>query len=158
MLSFLKKYKITVLLVLLAFIIFTCSCYTIMKFVRNKGNVESFDNSNVKLIMFHVDWCPYCKTALPVFKKIKDNYDNVVVNNKKIKVISLDCTDDTEKIPEFNNNTIDHILNNFKIKGTKYSIEGYPTIVLADSNNNIISEFDKNTTYDNIETFINSSL
>ena len=156
--KFTWKYKFTIFLTIIAFNIFILALFIIYRMKLNK-KVEAYtENDNYTyLIMFHVDWCPYCKTAKPVWDKITKGYNDVTINNKKLKVISLDATDENSVVPEFNK-TVQEVLKQFTKDNSTYKIDAYPTIVLSNSNNNIIAEFEKNTTYENIEQFINNNI
>ena len=44
--------------------------------VMNTGSA----NAEAELILFYADWCPHCKTAKPVWDKIKAQYENKTVN------------------------------------------------------------------------------
>lgn len=157
--QFLKRYKITIMIVLSAFVIFIVAAYIAYAYIfPKKSKREGYSNDDVKLIMFHVDWCPYCKTALPIFKKIHDSYNGTTINKKKLRVVSLDATDENSTSGDFGGITVEKIISQFTLNGSSYNIEGYPTIILADSNNNVIAEFKKNTTYENVEMFITSNL
>lgn len=157
--QFLKRYKLTILIVLAAFVIFIIAAYIAYTYIiPKKRSKEGYSNDNVNLIMFHVDWCPYCKTALPIFEKIRSDYDGTTVNNKKLRIISLDATDENSISEDFGGKTVGNIISQFTLNSSPFNIEGYPTIILSDSNNRIIAEFDKTTTYENIDTFINSNL
>lgn len=159
LIQFLKRYKLTILIVLAAFVIFIIAVYIGYTYIiPKKRSKEGYSNDNVTLIMFHVDWCPYCKTALPVFEKIRNDYDGTTVNNKKLRIISLDATDENSTPEDFGGKTVENIISQFTLNDRPFNIEGYPTIILSDSNNRIIAEFDKTTTYENIDTFINSNL
>jgi thiol-disulfide isomerase/thioredoxin len=153
------KYKFFIMITLIALIIFALGLFVINKYIYPRTlTLEGMDNKSVKLIMFHVTWCPYCKTAKPIWNKITENYNNTQINGKQLKVISLDCTDDSVMSSEFNNQTIEKVMTSFKLDGQQYNIEGYPTILLIDNNNNIIAEFTQNTSYENIEGFIKNNL
>lgn len=156
----LNKFKFPIIISLIAILILVCILYFLKVYIQSrKLDMEGYSNTKgAKLIMFHVNWCPYCKTALPTWEKITKNYDGVSVNGKVVNVISLDSTDENSTSPEFGNNTIETILNQFTKNGSQFKVEGYPTIVLADGDNRIIAEFNKSTTYENLEVFINDNV
>lgn len=161
LMNFLTKYKYTIIITLVALMIFILGVLFVKTYIYPRAQkVEGYRNDSeqsVNLIMFHVTWCPYCKTAKPIWDKVRDNYDGVVVNKRKISIMSIDATDETSVSPEFNT-TIEKVMHQFKKNGNEYEIEGYPTIILSDSKHNVIAEFDKNTTYENLETFITQNL
>lgn len=154
------KYKIPIIITVVAFIALAIVLFLMRSYIYSrKMKMEGYSNSKgVKLIMFHVDWCPYCKTAMPVFEKVSKNYDGVSVNGKVVNVISLDSTDENTTSPDFDNKSVETILNQFTKNGGKFNVEGYPTIVLADGDNRIVAEFNKSTTYENLEQFINENI
>ena len=75
--NFTTKYKFTILLTLIALLVFCLGIFVIKKYIYPRTrNMEGYsnDDSELKLIMFHVNWCPHCKTAKPVWDKITQNY------------------------------------------------------------------------------------
>lgn len=153
------KYKFFIMITLIALIIFALGLFVINKYIYPRTlALEGMNNNSVKLIMFHVTWCPYCKTAKPIWNKITEKYDNVNINGKQLKVLELDCTDDSVIVPYYNNQTVEKIMSSFTLNNKPYEIEGYPTILLVNDNNTIIAEFTQNTSYENIETFIKNNL
>ena len=68
----------------------------------------------VDVMMFTVDWCPYCKKAKPIWDEFKNTYDQKVVNGYKINVKTINCTNDEDI-------EVKKLLD-------KYNIEGFPTI------------------------------
>ena len=99
------------------------------------------DGSEAELMLFHVDWCPHCKTALPEWEKLKQEYANKKVNGHKIIFLEYNCTEETEEITK---------------KMETYKIEGYPTIKLKV--NGRVIEFDAKVTKSNLEQFLATAL
>jgi thiol-disulfide isomerase/thioredoxin len=159
-LKIVMKYKFHIMITVVACIAIAIILYLMIGYMYSrKRDMEGYSNSKgVKLIMFHVNWCPYCKTAMPVWKKIENSYDGVSVNGKVVNVISLDSTDENFTSPDFDNKSVETILNQFTKDSDKFKIEGYPTIVIADADNRILAEFNKSTTYENLEQFINENV
>jgi thiol-disulfide isomerase/thioredoxin len=154
------KYKLPIIITAVALIALAIILFLMRGYIYSrKMKMEGYSNSKgVKLIMFHVNWCPYCKTAMPVFEKVSKSYDGVSVNGKVVNVISLDSTDENTTSPDFDNKSVETILNQFTKNDDKFKIEGYPTIVLADGDNRIVAEFNKSATYENLEQFINENI
>lgn len=139
LLDIIKKYKWYIItLMFISMIIFiSLIVYFYKIYVSKNETKESYTNSEAKLIMFHVDWCPHCKRAIPDWNSFKNNSNNLTCNNKPLKIIDYDVTDDT---PE----------NKSLLK--KYKVKGYPTIIL--DNNGDIKELEVKPTKENLETFI----
>jgi len=154
------KYKFPIIITTVACIAIAIILFLMRGYMNSrKRDMEGYSNTKgVKLIMFHVNWCPYCKTAMPVWKKIENSYNGVSVNGKVVNVISLDSTDENYTSPDFDNKSVETILNQFTKDSDKFKIEGYPTIVIADADNRILAEFNKSTTYENLEQFINENV
>ena len=106
-----------------------------------ESNSNRKDGNTCEFLFFHVNWCPYCKTAVPIIDEIRDEYQNKLINGYTVIFTDIDCTVET---PE-----IEHIVN-------KYKIEGYPTIKLI--KDGIIIDFEAKPTKDSIISFLNSAI
>tara|TARA_Y100000022_G_C13178783_1_gene342298 strand:- start:3 stop:455 length:453 start_codon:yes stop_codon:yes gene_type:complete len=103
---------------------------------------EDDKNSGIaELMMFHVDWCPHCKTALPEWEKLKKEYNNKVVNGYEVIFIDYNCTDENDEITR---------------KIETYKVEGFPTIKLKVDGR--VVEFDAKVNKDNMEKFLSTVL
>lgn len=107
--------------------------------------IENFeDNSSGKtaeLMLFHVDWCPHCKTAKPEWDQVKAEYQNKEINGYKVIFTDINCTNETPEIQKL----ID-----------TYKIEGYPTIKLIKDGQ--VIDFDAKPTKDTLSKFLNTVL
>ena len=75
-------------------------------------------NPNGRLItvyMFHVDWCPHCKKAMPEWDLFSDHYNTTSLNGYQIECRDVDCT-----------NTDDPVVKRLI---EKYELKQYPTII-----------------------------
>lgn len=75
-------------------------------------------NPNGKIItvyMFHVDWCPHCKKAMPEWNMFRDEYNGKQVNGYKISCIDIDCTNASDP--------------KIKVAMDKHDIKQYPTVI-----------------------------
>ena len=81
---------------------------------KDVGNADT-NGRAVTVFMFHVDWCPHCKKALPEWDMFRDQYNGKSLNGYQIDCKAVDCT-----------NTDDPT-----VKGLvdKYSLKQYPTIL-----------------------------
>lgn len=127
--------------------------YYIYQNVINKKNVSFKDNNQfnqegdnttgneAELMMFTVDWCPHCKTALPEWNKLKAEYEGKDINNYTLIFTQVNCTEETPEVTKLMNT---------------YKIEGYPTIKMLKGNE--VIEYDAKPQYDTLKEFINSVL
>ena len=67
-------------------------------------------NEQKSLVLFYAPWCPHCKSILPEWDKLVANNDNTNITIKKVN------SDDNPELCK------------------QYKIEGFPTILLIDSN------------------------
>jgi thiol-disulfide isomerase/thioredoxin len=112
--------------------------FTIFFFINEKFN------SDIKyLVLYHANWCGYCKNFIPLWNEIKNNNDL-----KNVIFIDVNMTDNNNIIND--NNIGENIIT--KIKNVE--INGFPTIKLF-YKDDIINYEDKREK-DNIITFINS--
>lgn len=107
--------------------------------------IENMENQSgdktAELMLFHVDWCPHCKTAKPEWDQVKSQYQNKAINGYNVMFTEINCTDET---PE-------------KVKMIEtYKIEGYPTIKLVKDNQ--VIDFDAKPTKDTLTQFLNTVL
>ena len=98
-------------------------------------------NNEVTIYMFHVDWCPHCKTAKPEWEEIKAQYDGKTINGYHVIFTEINCTEETAEIEKM----VD-----------KYKIEGYPTIKLLKDGQ--VIEFDAKPTKSTLDQFLNTVL
>ena len=91
-----------------------------MSFSDNSTNdaviAEGIDaTGDAELIMFHVDWCPHCKTAKPEWDKVVEKYDGKSINGYNVAFTDMNCTEETPEVQEMME---------------MYKVEGDPTIKL----------------------------
>ena len=99
-------------------------------------------NSNVaEVMLFYVDWCPHCKSAMPVWEKLKEQYNNQKINGHEVIFVEFNCTDEDEEITK---------------KIETYKIEGFPTVKLKA--NGTVVEFDAKINEENMEKFLSTVL
>lgn len=114
--------------------------YVANKEFVNKDNSNSNSKSGgngktVDLYFFYTTWCPYCKSARPIWDQLKQNTEKV--NGYKIIYNEVDCEEDTET-------------------AQKFKVKGYPTIKL--SHNNKVIEYDAKPDVDTLNQFLSQSL
>lgn len=109
----------------------------------NRDNMDNMDNSNktAQLMLFHVDWCPHCKTAMPEWQSLKEQYEGKQINGYTVVFVEHNCTNESPETEELMN---------------KYKIEGYPTVKLLKDNQ--IIEYDAKPTKSTMEQFLHTVL
>ena len=110
----LKPYYNRILYIFL-FITFSVVVYYAYKkyYVSQRSGFTDVANANrnnkvVTVYMFHVDWCPHCKKALPEWELFKNKYDGKEMNGYTIEAVDIDCTNETSDVTT--------ALNKFKIE------------------------------------------
>lgn len=103
---------------------------------ENLGDPD-LENNSVDLMYFYVNWCPHCKTSMPIWNDLKSEYSNKKLNGYTVNFIEYNCTDETSEITA--------IIN-------KYNIEGYPTIKLVKGGN--VFDYDTDISKDKLEQFL----
>jgi thiol-disulfide isomerase/thioredoxin len=123
--------------------------YTYM-YLPNKQKTKMSDVANaepngktITIFMFHVNWCPHCKTALPEWNMFKDEYNQKLVNGYIIECIATDCT-------ENKNPDIASLLE-------KYKVEYFPTIkgvMVGPNGQNMTIDYSAKVNRSNLEQFV----
>lgn len=73
------------------------------------------NGKTITIYMFHVDWCPHCKKAMPEWQMFSDQYNGKSMNGYQIECKELDCTKSDD--PQV------------KSMVEKYNLKQYPTII-----------------------------
>ena len=103
-------------------------------------DVDSYKEAEV--LMFTVDWCPYCKKAKPEWEKIKEKYNERSINGYTVYFRTINCTDENDvEIKDLQN---------------KYTIDGYPTIKLL-KDGEVIS-YDAKPDFETLQKFLQTVL
>ena len=112
-------------------------------FHANREHIPKDTNSNktATMMLFYVDWCPYCKTAKPEWDELKTEYEGKSINGYNLVFVENNCTNETAEVTEMIE---------------KYNIEGYPTIKLLKDNQ--IIEYDAKPTKTTMVQFLNTVL
>tara|TARA_B100000902_G_C27235463_1_gene877137 strand:+ start:177 stop:644 length:468 start_codon:yes stop_codon:yes gene_type:complete len=134
------------LVILLCTTLFICIAIYIYKthitpklnpsYVSNKEFIEQETKETVAdLYIFYTSWCPHCKTAMPVWNKLKENVKDV--KGVQINYYEIDCDKDSTT-------------------AEKYNVEGYPTIKLVYGDK--VITYDAKPDIDTLKQFLNTSL
>lgn len=113
---------IVTIMLLIAAIIFVYKNYLVPMmnppYAPNKEFVDTDEeDKECELMIFTVDWCPYCKKAMPIWNNFKKEYEGKKINGYTLYFTTINCTDE-------NDSNIKDMLN-------KYNVEGYPTIKMV---------------------------
>lgn len=135
------------IVILIVAIVFVYKKYLVPKmnptYAPNKEFIEKSDEaSDAELLIFTVDWCPYCKKAMPIWKKFKEEYDGKTINGYNLNFRTINCTDE-------NDAEVKDMLN-------KYSVDGYPTIKLLKDGDAIT--YDAKPEFNTLQQFLQTVL
>ena len=103
-----------------------------------RPSVEGFDDGSSTLRIFHVDWCPHCKDAVPEFEKLAES--NKTVKGKEVEYVKVN-PEETEQNKEL---------------ASKFGVDGYPTIILTTGGKDIT--FQGERTAEGMKQFLESNL
>lgn len=118
-----KKY-LPMIYVAILFVIAVAICYYVYTRIylpnKNEKKFQDVANANpygrtITIFMFHVDWCPHCKKALPEWQMFSDQYNKTSLNGYQIECKEVDCTNSDDP-------TIKGLVD-------KYSLKQYPTVI-----------------------------
>ena len=101
-------------------------------YLENKEFLKKASSVRSELYFFHTQWCPHCKTAMPVWENIKKSNR---FKNFSIHFMNVDCDDKKNKALV-----------------RKHNIKEYPSYVLTANGKNYI--YDANLSADTLEKFI----
>ena len=99
---------------------------------KTNNKVSGGENSNIKFILYYVDWCPHCKVVLPEWKKLENDKE---LNN--IHIEKINC-EENESAAKDNN------------------IEGFPTILFK--HNGKVESYENERSYASFKSFLKSKM
>lgn len=73
------------------------------------GNSVPTGANMVTIVKFYAPWCGHCKSLAPTWADVESQYNNKKVNGKTVKVLQVNCDENTEL-------------------AKKHDVNGYPTI------------------------------
>ena len=112
------------------------------EYVANKEFLDknSEPAGTAELMLFHANWCPLSKKAMPVWQEFRDTYDEKIVNNHRLIFKEVDCSNSEDSA--------------MQAKLDSYKVDGFPTIKMLKGNE--VIDFDANPTMDSLEQFVSS--
>ena len=138
---------IVTIALLIAAIVYVYKNYLVPKmnptYAPNKEFVDKDDDDReTEIMIFTVDWCPYCKKAIPVWDKFQKEYEGRKINGYTLYFRTINCTDE-------NDAEVKDLLN-------RYNIDGYPTIKLIKDGEPI--SFDAKPEFETLQQFLQTVL
>ena len=128
----------TILYIVSALVAISILLYIILYYLRTTPNGVTNTNKEVtttdgskagELTLFFATWCPACKAIKPEWEHFRNDYSNRKINGVVLLIREVDCS---QPDPE-----TEDIMNQYNGK---------------------ITELQQKPTYDNLVTFVNSSL
>lgn len=122
----------------------------LQKYKNLQKNRESFTNvkisskddlfnllseNDVAIVKFYVNYCGWCKKLAPTWTEFENEYNNKIINNKKIMVLSVDCEKHQDMCSFF-------------------EIKGYPTILIIQKDKTI--EYNDERTVTALKNVVNN--
>lgn len=139
--AFLTKPKnMTKVMLLVAFfiILFVFHKYFLTKegFESSPEELEDVVSSKKSMVLFHADWCGYCKKFMPTWDSLSSKWNE---NQDAVQFVKVDCGNPKE------NPSHREIMD-------KYNIKGYPTIYVFEGGNG--TEYTNGREVSDIESFL----
>ena len=98
-------------------------------YIENNENMNDNESGSKSLVFFYMNGCGHCDKFMPTWEEVKSEYSGAITLTDKE---SASATSDIEK---------------FKIKG-------FPAILLVDSNNNKIKEYNGDRSKSDVMKFL----
>lgn len=152
LLSYVRAYYFRIMIVALFVMFIAVGFYAFQQFYPSVIATNKFSdvpNNNpvgkeITITMYHVDWCPHCKKALPAWQTFVDEYSGKNVNGSKIVCVDVDCTEN--KNPKIKN-----------LLEKEPAIDSFPTVrgvMVGNDGKEITIQYKSKITKDNLEKFI----
>jgi len=133
--SLFKKSSFTTILLglviclLLVFLMDKYMAPSFVPYIENNENMNDNESGSKSLVFFYMNGCGHCDKFMPTWEEVKSEYSGAITLTDKE---SASATSDIEK---------------FKIKG-------FPAILLVDSNNNKIKEYNGDRSKSDVMKFL----
>jgi len=152
LLSYVRAYSFRIMVLFLLAVFIAAGYYmylTNYSSISDKNKFIDVANANpvgktITITLYHVDWCPHCKTALPEWDQFSQEYNEKTVNGIRIACVKMDCTNNEK--PDVKN-----ILEKDPV------IDSFPTVrgvIPSDDGKDITVQFKSRISKDNLEKFV----
>tara|TARA_Y100000389_G_C17436058_1_gene505596 strand:+ start:1440 stop:1874 length:435 start_codon:yes stop_codon:yes gene_type:complete len=75
---------------------------------KQENNEFVYTGNDVEFVLYHVLWCPYCRTTVPIWEEVTKKHKNrLTASGKTPHFRKMDCTDENTIIAEVNGKEID---------------------------------------------------
>ena len=109
--------------------------------IDGRGASNEPDSTEVEIIIFLADWCPYSKQAIPEWEQFKKENEKKVINGYSLIFNSYtNGNEDAESEKMMD----------------KFNIEAFPTVKMLKDGQ--VIDFDAKPTLDNLNNFVNTVL
>jgi len=109
-----------------------------LKDIQGKTFKLSSQNGNPVVIFFGTTWCPNCRSEMPLYKSLYNQYAH-----RGLKFLYININESTERVARYaKQNSFPYLvlLDSDGGVANDYSIIGVPTLILLDKGGKIIGE------------------
>ena len=107
-----------------------------LKDIQGKTFKLSSQNGNPVVIFFGTTWCPNCRSEMPLYKSLYNQYAH-----RGLKFLYININESTERVARYaKQNSFPYLvlLDSDGGVANDYSIIGVPTLILVDKGGNIL--------------------
>lgn len=151
-LTYIRAYSFRIMIAFLVVVFVVAGYYGYKSMYSTISSTNEFkdvanaspNGKEIVITMYHVDWCPHCKKAMPEWTAFVGEYNNKMVNGYKVVCVDLDCTDNKDT-------NIKSILEKDPV------IDSFPTVravMPSDGGKQITIQFKSRIRKDNLEKFV----
>ena len=137
---------LVIFLIIAAYFVYRKNFHKILNHQKTFDIPNSGNKEDIQILMFTVDWCPYCKNAKTPWNDFKTGYHNKEISGKRVTCLEYNLTEKKDGETGYQ----DYI--NAKSVGEQYGVDSYPTIKMKRGSQ--IIDFDAKITTYALEKFV----
>jgi len=152
LLSYVRAYSFRFMIIFLIIVFIVTGYYMYLNMyssISDKNKFKDVANANpvgkaVSITLYHVDWCPHCKTAMPEWEQFSAEYHGKDIHGYRISCVKVNCTDSDK--PDIKN-----MLEKDPV------IDSFPTVrgvMPSDDGKEITIQFKSRISKANLEKFV----